>query len=88
MEAASAVAPRAAAQHLTELNPRSAAIGAWEVAVFNAKIEHWTSKTGQQGGVFRCMLVCVKDLTSYVEAKVLTRGADAKRLKTALKKYV
>ena len=36
---------------------------------------------------FRCVLVCVKDPTSYVEVKVLSRGADAKRVDSASKKF-
>ena len=87
MEPDSAAVSTAVGQHLTELNPRSAAIGSWKVVIFNARTEQWVAKSGQQGGVYRCILVCQKDPTSYVEAKLLSRGADTKRVDTALNKY-
>ena len=55
--------------------------------MFLARVDRWMGKASKPGACSRCVLVCLQDPTCYVEAKVLTKDAEQKRLDWALGKF-
>jgi hypothetical protein len=84
--------PAPAGLQLAELNARSAKLGAWDVFVFQPRVEKygWTDKsTGEQktGESFRCLLLSIEDCSMYIQAEVKLYGPNKEPLEKAAAKF-
>ena len=77
---------------LSELNTRSAPLGAWDISVFQPELRTYTYKdkqrgTEKQGASFRCILVAVDDPHLYLSAQKAMRNDNMMPLETAKEQF-